>query len=209
MDQNIHIMTHPLIQHKLALIRNKDASGKEFRETVSEIATLLCYDAARDLRTREVEVETPITTAHCHVLADKIAIVPILRAGLGMVEGVENLIPTARVGHIGLYRDPQTLEPVEYYCKLPEHIDQHQVFVLDPMLATGGSAKAAIGFLKKHGAKHIKFLCIIAAPEGLNALHEAHPDVEIICAGLDEKLNDHGYIVPGLGDAGDRIFGTK
>ena len=209
MDQNIHIMTHPLIQHKLALIRNKDASGKEFRETVSEIATLLCYDAARDLRTREVQVETPITTAHCRVLADKIAIVPILRAGLGMVEGVENLIPTARVGHIGLYRDPQTLEPVEYYCKLPEHIDQHQVFVLDPMLATGGSAKAAIGFLKKHGAKNIKFLCIIAAPEGLSALHEAHPDVEIICAGLDEKLNDHGYIVPGLGDAGDRIFGTK
>ena len=209
MDQNIHIMTHPLIQHKLALIRNKDASGKEFRETVSEIATLLCYDAARDLRTREVEVETPITKAHCRVLADKIAIVPILRAGLGMVEGVENLIPTARVGHIGLYRDPQTLEPVEYYCKLPEHIDQHQVFVLDPMLATGGSAKAAIGFLKKHGAKNIKFLCIIAAPEGLSALHEAHPDVEIICAGLDEKLNDHGYIVPGLGDAGDRIFGTK
>ena len=205
----VHVFDHPLIQHKLSIMRSKDTGTKEFRELLEEISMLMVYEVTRDLPTEEVEVETPITTAHCRVLADKIAIVPILRAGLGMVEGVENLIPTARVGHIGLYRDPQTLEPVEYYCKLPEHIDQHQVFVLDPMLATGGSAKAAIGFLKKHGAKNIKFLCIIAAPEGLSALHEAHPDVEIICAGLDEKLNDHGYIVPGLGDAGDRIFGTK
>ena len=205
-----HLVDHPLIQHKLTLMRDKNTSSKDFRELLDEIAMLMGYEITRDLPLEDVEVETPICRATLKRIAGKkLAIVPILRAGLGMVEGVENLIPTARVGHIGLYRDPQTLEPVEYYCKLPEHIDQHQVFVLDPMLATGGSAKAAIGFLKKHGAKHIKFLCIIAAPEGLNALHEAHPDVEIIGAGLDEKLNDHGYIVPGLGDAGDRIFGTK
>ncbi len=209
MDKNVHIMDHPLIQHKLALIRNKDTGVKEFRETISEIATLLCYDAARNLRTKEVLVETPLTTAKCNVLADSVAIVPILRAGLGMVDGILSLIPNAKVGHIGLYRDPQTKQPVEYYCKLPDHIQEREVFIVDPMLATGGSAIAAVQFLKNYGAKKINFLCIIAAPEGLNALHEAHPDVDIFCASLDEKLNDHAYIVPGLGDAGDRIFGTK
>ncbi len=209
MDKNVHIMDHPLIQHKLALIRNKDTGVKEFRETISEIATLLCYDAARNLRTKEVLVETPLTTAKCNVLADSVAIVPILRAGLGMVDGILSLIPNAKVGHIGLYRDPETKQPVEYYCKLPDHIEEREVFIVDPMLATGGSAIAAVQFLKNYGAKKINFLCIIAAPEGLNALHEAHPDVDIFCASLDEKLNDHAYIVPGLGDAGDRIFGTK
>ncbi len=209
MDKNVHIMDHPLIQHKLALIRNKDTGVKEFRETISEIATLLCYDAARNLRTKEVLVETPLTTARCNVLADSVAIVPILRAGLGMVDGILSLIPNAKVGHIGLYRDPETKQPVEYYCKLPDHIEEREVFIVDPMLATGGSAIAAVEFLKNYGAKKINFLCIIAAPEGLNALHEAHPDVDIFCASLDEKLNDHAYIVPGLGDAGDRIFGTK
>jgi uracil phosphoribosyltransferase len=209
MDKNVHIMDHPLIQHKLALIRNKDTGVKEFRETICEIATLLCYDAARNLRTKEVLVETPLTTAKCNVLADSVAIVPILRAGLGMVDGILTLIPTAKVGHIGLYRDPETKQPVEYYCKLPDHIEEREVFIVDPMLATGGSAIAAVQFLKKYGAKKINFLCIIAAPEGLNALHAAHPDVDIFCASLDEKLNDHAYILPGLGDAGDRIFGTK
>ncbi len=209
MDKNVHIMDHPLIQHKLALIRNKDTGVKEFRETISEIATLLCYDASRNLRTKEVLVETPLTTAKCNVLADSVAIVPILRAGLGMVDGILSLIPNAKVGHIGLYRDPETKQPVEYYCKLPDHIEEREVFIVDPMLATGGSAIAAIQFLKNYGAKKINFLCIIAAPEGLNALHEAHPDVDIFCASLDEKLNDHAYILPGLGDAGDRIFGTK
>ena len=209
MDKNVHIMDHPLIQHKLALIRNKDTGVKEFRETISEIATLLCYDAARNLRTKEVLVETPITTAKCNVLADSVAIVPILRAGLGMVDGILSLIPNAKVGHIGLYRDPETKQPVEYYCKLPDHIEEREVFIVDPMLATGGSAIAAVQFLKNYGAKKINFLCIIAAPEGLNALHEAHPDGDIFCASLDERLNDHAYIIPGLGDAGDRIFGTK
>ncbi len=209
MDKNVHIMDHPLILHKLALIRNKDTGVKEFRETISEIATLLCYDAARNLRTKEVLVETPLTTAKCNVLADSVAIVPILRAGLGMVDGILTLIPNAKVGHIGLYRDPETKQPVEYYCKLPDHIEEREVFIVDPMLATGGSAIAAVQFLKNYGARKINFLCIIAAPEGLNALHEAHPDVDIFCASLDEKLNDHAYILPGLGDAGDRIFGTK
>lgn len=209
MDKNVHIMDHPLIQHKLALIRNKDTGVKEFRETISEIATLLCYDAARNLRTKEVLVETPLTTARCNVLADSVAIVPILRAGLGMVDGILTLIPNAKVGHIGLYRDPETKQPVEYYCKLPDHIEDREVFIVDPMLATGGSAIAAVQFLKNYGARKINFLCIIAAPEGLDALHEAHPDVDIFCASLDEKLNDHAYILPGLGDAGDRIFGTK
>ncbi len=209
MDKNVHIMDHPLILHKLALIRNKDTGVKEFRETISEIATLLCYDAARNLRTKEVLVETPLTTAKCHVLADSVAIVPILRAGLGMVDGILTLIPNAKVGHIGLYRDPETKQPVEYYCKLPDHIEEREVFIVDPMLATGGSAIAAVQFLKNYGARKINFLCIIAAPEGLNALHEAHPDVDIFCASLDERLNDHAYILPGLGDAGDRIFGTK
>jgi len=209
MDKNVHIMDHPLIQHKLALIRNKDTGVKEFRETISEIATLLCYDAARNLRTKEVMVETPLTTAKCKVLADSVAIVPILRAGLGMVDGILTLIPNAKVGHIGLYRDPETKQPVEYYCKLPDHIEDREIFIVDPMLATGGSAIAAVQFLKKYGARKINFLCIIAAPEGLDALHQAHPDVDIFCASLDEKLNDHAYILPGLGDAGDRIFGTK
>ena len=210
MDKNIHIMTHPLIQHKVSLIRDKNTKVKEFREMVSEIAMLMCYDATRDFKTVEVEIETPVATAKTPVLAGKdIAIVPILRAGMGMVDGILTLIPNAKVGHIGLYRDPDTLEPVEYYCKLPDDIENRDVIVLDPMLATGGSAIAAVTFLKQYGANNIKFMCIIAAPEGLNRLHEAHPDVEIFCAAMDERLNDHGYIVPGLGDAGDRIFGTK
>ena len=210
MDKNIHIMTHPLIQHKVSLIRDKNTKVKEFREMVSEIAMLMCYDATRDFKTVDVEIETPVATAKTPVLAGKdIAIVPILRAGMGMVDGILTLIPNAKVGHIGLYRDPDTLEPVEYYCKLPDDIENRDVIVLDPMLATGGSAIAAVTFLKQYGANNIKFMCIIAAPEGLNRLHEAHPDVEIFCAALDKQLNDHGYIMPGLGDAGDRIYGTK
>lgn len=206
----ILVMDHPLIQHKLSIIRNVETGSKEFRELISEIANLICYEATRDLPLEEVEVETPICVTKTKVLAGKkLAVVPILRAGLGMVEGMLALVPSARVGHIGLYRDPESLQPVEYYCKLPSDIDDREVFVVDPMLATGGSAIDAITQIKKRGAKHIKFLGIIAAPEGLNALHEAHPDVDIFVASLDEKLNDHGYIVPGLGDAGDRIFGTK
>ena len=206
----ILVMDHPLIQHKLSIIRNIETGSKEFRELISEIANLICYEATRDLPLEEVEVQTPICVTKTKVLAGKkLAIVPILRAGLGMVEGMLALVPSARVGHIGLYRDPESLQPVEYYCKLPSDIDDRDVFVVDPMLATGGSAIDAITQIKKRGAKHIKFLGIIAAPEGLNALHEAHPDVDIFVASLDEKLNDHGYIVPGLGDAGDRIFGTK
>ncbi|MBO5290670.1 MAG: uracil phosphoribosyltransferase [Clostridia bacterium] len=206
----ILVMDHPLIQHKLSIIRNIDTGSKDFRALISEIANLICYEATRDLPLEEVEVETPICVTKTKVLAGKkLAVVPILRAGLGMVDGMLALVPTARVGHIGLYRDPDTLQPVEYYCKLPSDIDEREVFVVDPMLATGGSAIDAITQIKKRGAKHIKFLGIIAAPEGLNALHEAHPDVDIFVASLDEKLNDHGYIVPGLGDAGDRIFGTK
>ena len=206
----ILVMDHPLIQHKLSIIRNVETGSKEFRELISEIANLICYEATRDLPLEEVEVETPICVTKTKVLAGKkLAVVPILRAGLGMVEGMLALVPSARVGHIGLYRDPESLQPVEYYCKLPSDIDDRDVFVVDPMLATGGSAIDAITQIKKRGAKHIKFLGIIAAPEGLNALHEAHPDVDIFVASLDEKLNDHGYIVPGLGDAGDRIFGTK
>ena len=210
MDKNIHIMTHPLIQHKVSLIRDKNTKVKEFRDMVSEIAMLMCYDATRDFKTVEVEIETPVATAKTPVLAGKdIAIVPILRAGMGMVDGILTLIPNAKVGHIGLYRDPETLEPVEYYCKLPDDIENRDVIVLDPMLATGGSAIAAVTFLKQYGANNIKFMCIIAAPEGLNRLHTTHPDVEIFCAALDKQLNDHGYILPGLGDAGDRIYGTK
>ena len=206
----ILVMDHPLIQHKLSIIRNTETGSKDFRALISEIANLICYEATRDLPLEEVEVETPICVTKTKVLAGKkLAVVPILRAGLGMVDGMLALVPTARVGHIGLYRDPETLQPVEYYCKLPSDIDEREVFVVDPMLATGGSAIDAITQIKKRGAKHIKFLGIIAAPEGLNALHEAHPDVDIFVASLDEKLNDHGYIVPGLGDAGDRIFGTK
>ena len=206
----ILVMDHPLIQHKLSIIRNVETGSKDFRELISEIANLICYEATRDLPLEEVEVQTPICITKTKVLAGKkLAVVPILRAGLGMVEGMLALVPSARVGHIGLYRDPESLQPVEYYCKLPSDIAERDVFVVDPMLATGGSAIDAITQIKKRGAKHIKFLGIIAAPEGLNALHEAHPDVDIFVASLDEKLNDHGYIVPGLGDAGDRIFGTK
>lgn len=204
------IVSHPLLQHKISLLRDKSTGTKEFRDLVGEIAMLLCYEATRDLPTEEVEIETPIAVAKTKVLAGrKLALVPILRAGLGMVDGMLSLIPAAKVGHIGLYRDETTLEPVEYYCKLPSDIAEREVIVLDPMLATGGSASDAVAQIKKHGAKHIKFIGLIAAPEGLKALHEAHPDVDIYVAQLDDRLNENGYIVPGLGDAGDRIFGTK
>ncbi len=206
----ILIMDHPLIQHKLSILRDKSTGSKEFRELISEIANLICYEATRDLPLEDIEIETPICKTTAKVLAGKkLAVVPILRAGLGMVEGMIALVPSAKVGHIGLYRDPETLMPVEYYCKLPPDIGEREVFVVDPMLATGGSAIDAIAQIKKRGPKHIKFLGILAAPEGLKALSEAHPDVDIYVAALDEKLNDHGYIIPGLGDAGDRIFGTK
>ena len=206
----VHVLDHPLIQHKLAILRNKDTSVKEFRELVGEIAGLMCYEATRNLPLQEVAVETPITTAKCHMLAGKkLAIVPVLRAGLGMVDNMVALIPSAKIGHIGLYRDPETHKPVEYYCKLPEDIGSRQVYVVDPMLATGGSAVAAINFLKEHGCKNIIMMNIIGCPEGVKAVQAAHPDVEIYLAAMDEKLNDHAYIVPGLGDAGDRIFGTK
>ena len=204
------IMDHPLVQHKVSLLRSKNTGTKEFKELVSEIATLLCYEATRDLPTEEIEVETPIAIARTRVLSGrKLALVPILRAGLGMVDGMLALLPAAKVGHIGMYRDEKTLEPVEYYCKLPADIAEREVIVLDPMLATGGSACDAISQIKKRGVKNLKFIGIIAAPEGLKRLQEAHPDVDIYVAALDEKLNENGYIVPGLGDAGDRIFGTK
>ncbi len=210
MSKQPMILEHPLVQHKLSHLRNKNTGTKEFKELVSELATLLCYEATRDLPTEEVEVETPMGIAKARMLTGrKLALVPILRAGLGMVDGMLTLLPAAKVGHIGLYRNEETLEPVEYYCKLPSDIAERDVFVLDPMLATGGSAVDAITQIKKRGAKTIKFLGIIAAPEGLAKLHEAHPDVDIYVAALDEKLNEIGYIVPGLGDAGDRIFGTK
>lgn len=206
----ITVLDHPLIQHKLSILRNKDTSTYEFRTLISEIAMLMTYEATRDLPLDDVEIETPVAkTVTKHLAGKKLAIVPILRAGLGMVDGVLTIIPAARVGHIGLYRDPETLQPVEYYCKLPADISEREVFVVDPMCATGGSAIDAITQIKKRGPKTIKFMCTIAAPEGLNALAAAHPDVDIYCAALDEKLNDHGYIIPGLGDAGDRIFGTK
>ncbi len=210
MNNNVTITNHPLIQHKLTLMRKTSTASNEFRALVSEIATLMCYEATRDLPLKEVEIETPICKTTKNVLAGKkLAFVPILRAGLGMVDGVLTLVPSARVGHIGLYRDPETLKPVEYYCKLPTDIHEREVIVLDPMLATGGSAIDAISQIKKRGPKSIKFMGIIGAPEGLDALCKAHPDVQIYLAALDESLNDHGYIVPGLGDAGDRIFGTK
>ena len=206
----VEIVDHPLIQHKISLMRNRHTGTREFRDLVSEVAMLLCYEATRDLPTEEVEVETPICLARTKVLAGrKLALVPILRAGLGMVDGMLNLIPAAKVGHIGLYRNEETLQPVEYYCKLPKDIAEREVIVLDPMLATGGSASDANTQIKKHGARHIKFIGLIAAPEGLKTLHANHPDVDIYVGALDEKLNDNGYIVPGLGDAGDRIFGTK
>ncbi len=207
---NVYELKHPLIQHKLAILRNKETGVKEFRELVGEIAGLMCYEATRNLPTEEVLVETPVATAKCHMLAGKkLAIIPILRAGLGMVDNMVDMIPSAKIGHIGLYRDPETHQPVEYYCKLPEDIDQRQVYVVDPMLATGGSAIAAIDFLKGHGCKSIIMMNIIGCPEGEKAVTEAHPDVDLYIVAIDEKLNDHAYIVPGLGDAGDRIFGTK
>ena len=203
-------MDHPLLQHKLSILRDENTGVKDFREVVSEIATLMCYEATRDLPLEEVEIKTPITTAKFKTIAGKkLAIVPVLRAGLGMVDGILTLIPSAKVGHIGLYRDPDTLEPVEYYCKMPNDIAEREVIILDPMLATGGSASAAIQFIKNYEVKNIKLMNIIAAPEGIQRVHHDHPDVDIYCAALDEKLNDHGYIVPGLGNAGDRIFGTK
>ena len=208
--EKVHILDHPLLQHKLSILRDENTGVKDFREVVSEIATLMCYEATRDLPLEEVEIKTPITTAKFKTIAGKkLAIVPVLRAGLGMVDGILTLIPSAKVGHIGLYRDPDTLEPVEYYCKMPNDIAEREVIILDPMLATGGSASAAIQFIKNYEVKNIKLMNIIAAPEGIQRVHHDHPDVDIYCAALDEKLNDHGYIVPGLGDAGDLIFGTK
>ena len=210
MDNMVHVLDHPLLQHKLSILRNKDTGVKDFREVVGEIATLMCYEATRDLPMEQVEIETPVAKAKVNVLSGKkLAIVPVLRAGLGMVDGILTLIPSAKVGHIGLYRDPNTHEPVEYYCKMPDDIASRDVIILDPMLATGGSASAAIQFMKNYGCKHIKLMNIIGAPEGVERVRKDHPDVEIYLAAVDEKLNDHAYIVPGLGDAGDRIFGTK
>ncbi len=207
---NVFIFDHPLIQHKITLMRDKNTPTKDFRALVREVAGLMAYEVTRDLPLEEIEVETPISKAKGKVIAGKnLALVPILRAGLGMVDGMLDLIPMARVGHIGLYRDPKTLQAVEYYCKLPEDSEKRDVILLDPMLATGVSAIDAVGQLKKRGIKSIKFMCIIAAAEGINNLHSKHPDVPIFCAAKDEKLNDHAYIVPGLGDAGDRLFGTK
>ncbi len=206
----IHIMDHPLVHHKLAILRDKETGVKEFRELIGEIAGLMCYEATRNLPTVEVEVETPVAVARCKMLAGKkLAIIPILRAGLGMVDHMVDLIPSAKIGHIGLYRDPETHLPVEYYCKLPEDIENREVFVVDPMLATGGSAIAAIDFLKKRGCKNIIMMNIIGCPEGVKAVTDAHPDVDLYLAAVDERLNEHAYIIPGLGDAGDRIFGTK
>lgn len=204
------IMDHPLIQHKIGYIRRKETGTKDFRQTIGEIAMLICYEATRDLQLSDVTIETPICETQVKELkGKKMAIVPILRAGLGMVDGVLALIPAAKIGHIGLYRDPETLNPVEYYCKLPADCAEREVFVVDPMLATGGSSVAAIQLLKDKGCKNIHFMCIIAAPEGIEKMKEAHPDVDMYVGALDERLNGHGYIVPGLGDAGDRIFGTK
>ena len=204
------VMDHPLIQHKIGVIRRTETGTKDFRQTISEIANLICYEATRELKLADVEIETPICKTTVKELAGKkLAVGPILRAGLGMVDGMLQLIPAAKVGHIGLYRDPDTLEPVEYYCKLPEDCSQREVFVVDPMLATGGSSSAAIRMLKDRGCKNIHFMCIIAAPEGVERMKKDHPDVDLYIGALDERLNEHGYIVPGLGDAGDRIFGTK
>lgn len=204
------VMDHPLIQHKIGYIRRKETGTKDFRQTISEIAMLICYEATRELPLADVEIETPIcrTTAK-ELKGKKMAIIPILRAGLGMVDGMLSLIPAAKVGHIGLYRDPETIKPVEYYCKIPADCAEREIFVVDPMLATGGSSVAAIQMLKDKGCQNIHFMCIIAAPEGIRAMQKAHPDVDIYVGALDEKLNEHSYIVPGLGDAGDRIFGTK
>jgi len=206
----VTVFDHPLIQHKLSILRDKDTSVKEFRELISEIAELMCYEATRDLPLEEIEIETPVAKAKVKRIAGKkLAVVPILRAGLGMVDGMITMIPNAKVGHIGLYRDPDTLLPVKYYCKMPKDIAERDVIIVDPMLATGGSAAAAITFLKEYGCRHIKIMSIIGAPEGIRKIQAEHPDVDIFVAALDDHLNDHGYIVPGLGDAGDRIFGTK
>ena len=207
---NVMVFTHPLIQHKLSILRDEKTSVKEFRELVSEIAQLMCYEATRDLPLEEIDVQTPVAVAKCHRIAGKkLAVVPILRAGLGMVDGMVAMMPNVKVGHVGLFRDPETLEPVKYYYKMPPDITERDVIIVDPMLATGGSAIAATQFLKDDGVRNIKLMCMIAAPEGVEAMQTAHPDVEIYAAALDDHLNEHGYIVPGLGDAGDRIFGTK
>lgn len=210
MKNKVVILDHPLIQHKLSILRDKNTSTKDFRELINEISMLMIFEATRDLPLEEVEVETPVAVAKCkHIAGRKLAFVPILRAGLGMVDGALQLVPSARIGHIGLYRDEKTLQPVEYFCKLPKDIDQRDVFVVDPMLATGGSAIDAISQIKMRNPRKITFMCTIAAPEGIEALQKAHPDVDIYCAACDSHLNEIGYIVPGVGDAGDRIFGTK
>ncbi len=206
----VTVFDHPLIQHKLSIMRDKNTSSKEFRELVSEVAGLMCYEVTRDLPVEEVSIETPVSPAVCkRISGKKLAVVPILRAGLGMIDGMLAMIPSAKVGHIGLFRDPETMLPVKYYCKMPKDIADRDVIIVDPMLATGGSATAAIDFIKEYGCKHIKLMCIIGAPEGVEKVQKDHPDVDIFVAAVDEKLNDHCYIVPGLGDAGDRIFGTK
>ena len=207
---SVHILDHPLLQHKLTILRDKNTGTRDFRATVSEIAMLMCYEATRDLAMQPVDVETPVGTAHCKCIAGKkMAVVPILRAGLGMVDGILSLIPSAKVGHIGLYRDPETLAPVKYYCKMPQDIAERDVLIVDPMLATGGSAAEAIGEMKKFGCKHIKLMVLVAAPEGIEHIQKLYPDVDIYAGAVDKCLNENGYIVPGLGDAGDRIFGTK
>ncbi len=206
----LFVMDHPLIQHKLSMIRDKSTSAKDFRELINEVSLLMAYEVTRDLPLEEVEIETPIQKCTCNIISGRmIAVVPVLRAGLGMVDGIMELVPAAKVGHIGVYRDPETLNPVEYYCKLPVDIEERIVIVVDPMLATGGSASAAIGFIKQRGCKKIKLMNLIAAPEGVERVQKDHPDVDIFVAAMDERLNDHGYIIPGLGDAGDRLFGTK
>ncbi|MDR1537029.1 MAG: uracil phosphoribosyltransferase [Clostridiales bacterium] len=203
------VVNHPLIKHKISMLRNIETGNKEFRELVEEIATLICFEATRDIPTVEVDIETPICVTKGSMIEKKLGVVPILRAGIGMVNGMLNLLPTAKVGHIGMYRDPETLSPVEYYCKLPKDSEEREIFVIDPMLATGGTASSAIDYLKRQGVSEIKLLCLIAAPEGVKRIQQDHPDVKIFAAAFDERLNEHGYIVPGLGDAGDRLFGTK
>lgn len=205
----IHVIDHPLIQHKLSIIRDSNTGAKEFRELVEEVSMLMAYEVTRNFSVEDVEIETPVATARCKTISDKIAVIPILRAGLGMVSGILKLIPTAKVGHIGVYRDPETLQPIEYYCKLPPDITERELVLVDPMLATGGSAAAGIQFLKQRGATQIRLVCLIAAPEGIKNVQDKHPDVDIYVAAVDDRLNSHGYIVPGLGDAGDRLFGTK